>query len=434
MLPILTALLPLLSCEGGDDSGSPDDTGTPPPEPPGIEVASDLARETDPDVSAGELAQLTADNRAFAVNLLGVLGADEPGNLFLSPHSISVALAMTWAGARGETATQVADALRFTLGADALHPAFNRLDLDLATRDELDPELYEEGEGFRLSVANQLFGQEGYAFEPDFLDVLALHYGAGLRALDFASDPDGHRVAINDWVEAVTEDRIVDLLPAGSITSMTRLVLVNAIYFKASWEVPFEVADTADAAFHRLDGSEVEVPTMNGELRSRCGTGPGYAVVDLPYIGQQLAMTLVVPDSGGFEAVRLSLTGESLGTAMEGMEPCELTLALPRWSFSTAFNAKDPLLTLGMVDAFGAEADFSGVTTTEALVISGIYHQAFIAVNELGTEAAAATAVIEDGTSAPEPVSLVVDRPFFFLVRDLPTGAVLFLGQLLDPS
>ncbi|MCK6506993.1 serpin family protein [Myxococcota bacterium] len=421
--------------DGGTDGDTAGDGGTDggtAVEPPGQEVASSTARETDPDATEAEVRQLSADDAAFGLDMYRLLAASSTDNLFLSPHSVSVALAMAWAGAEGDTEAQMASALRWTLAEDRLHPAMNALDLALATRDEgLEPD---EGDGFQLSIVNQLFGQEGFAFEAPFLDTLALHYGAGLRLLDFATDPDGERARINDWVEEVTADRIVDLLPEGSVSTLTRLVLVNAIYFKASWQAPFEPEDTGAGPFTRQDGSTVTVDMMHGGLHSLCATGTGFSLAELPYAGNDLAMTLLLPDLGAFPSVEASLTGEELAAALASLETCALTVALPRFSFRTTFNARDPLTELGMVDAFTDAADFSGMSTTEALRISGVYHQAFVAVDEQGTEAAAATAVVEDGTSAPPPVEMTLDRPFLFLIRDRPTGAVLFLGRVTDPS
>lgn len=422
----MLSLLPLLlACSSSsDDSGS---TGSM-PEPPGQAVSSDLARDTDPDVDSATLAAHSASMRAFAFDLMSEVAAGD--NLFTSPYSISVALAMTYAGANGSTGTQMAEALHLDLAEPELHQAFNALDLALQGRaDEVDPD--EGGEPFRLSIVNQLFGQVGYPFEDPFLDTLALNYGAGLRLLDFASDPEGNRVLINDWVESVTEERIEDLLPDGSITEYTKLVLVNAIYFKASWSAPFEASDTSDAAFSNLDGSSSTVPTMHGIQETLYADGDGWAVVDLPFVGEQLTMTLLVPDAGRFEAVRDGLDQASWDAALASMGTYMVDLAVPRFGFRSELDAVPPLAALGMVDAFDSNlADFSGMSTASELYISGIFHQAFIDVNETGAEAAAATAVVMSDESAPEYAELAIDRPFLFAIRDRPTGAVLFLGQV----
>lgn len=432
MSPFLASLL--AACVG-DDTGQ--DTELHPLEPPGELVASDAARDTSPDVSDVTLAAHAASMRAFSVDLLHQLattGGEE--NLFCSPYSISVALAMTYAGAETTTEAQIADALHFDLPEAELHPAFNALDLELAQRpSQIEDTGGDPGDPFQLQLANQLFGQTGYPFEAPFLDTLAVNYGAAMRLLDFVSNPDGNRVLINDWVLAATEERIVDLLPPGSITSDTKLVLVNAIYFKASWAAPFDEADTTEDAFTALAGVAVTTPTMHGVERTLYAEGDGFAVVDVPYVGEALTMTLVVPEAGRYLEVRDALDSTTLDAALGGMKDTEVTLAVPRFEFRTALDLAPPLQALGMVDAFDPGlADFSGMSTTSDLFVGGVYHQAFVAVNEAGTEAAAATAVVVDDTSEPDHVTLTVDRPFLFLIRDRPTGAVLFLGQVVDPS
>ncbi len=425
----LLSLLALPACEPsgpGEDSGSPEGI-----EPPGERVASSKSRDTSPAVGEADVAALTAGNRAFAMDMFHALAA--PGqNLFFSPHSISVALAMTYAGAEGVTEAEMAEVLGFTLPEATTHAAFNALDLALKIRADLPAE--ESGDGFALSLVNQAFGQTGYPFEAPYLDVLATNYGAALYLLDFSADPDGSRTAINDWVESSTNERIVDLLPEGSITDLTRLVLANAIYFKASWSVPFSAADTSDEDFTLLDGSVVSVPTMHGTLESTCAAGAGWTAATLPYVGSQLDMVLLVPDAGAFESVEASLDGAALDAALGALGGCELTIALPKLTVRTDASLVPPLRSLGMVDAFDANAaDFSGMSTASELYVTGVFHQAFVAIDEQGTEAAAATAVVIGEESAPLPVVLDVDRPYLFAVRDRPTGAVLFLGRVLDP-
>ncbi|MFN7147678.1 MAG: serpin family protein, partial [Myxococcota bacterium] len=344
----------------------------------------------------------------------------------------SVALAMTYAGAEGETEAEMADALGFTLPEATTHAAFNALDLALDSRADVPAD--EEGDGFALSIVNQAFGQTGYPFEAPFLDVLATQYGAAVYLLDFSSDPDGSRTAINGWVEDVTNDRIVDLLPEGSITDLTRLVLANAIYFKASWSVPFDPAATTDADFHLLDGTAVSVPTMHGNLETSCASGPGWTAATLPYVGNALDMVLLVPDAGAFETVEAALDGAALDAALGALGGCDLQVSMPKLTFKTNASLVPPLQALGMEAAFDSNrADFSGMSTASDLFVTGVFHQAFVAIDEKGTEAAAATAVVISDESAPLPVTLDVDRPFLFAIRDRPTGAVLFLGRVVDP-
>jgi len=399
------------------------------PAAPGEQVASALERDTNPNVDNATMAQLTQSNRAFLVDLFQELRGNE-GNLFVSPHSISIALAMTYAGAMGNTKAEMGSAMHFDLGEPALHQAFNALDLELASRAQQTGE--QDGDGFRLSIVNQLFGQTGFPFEQPFLDTLAVNYGAGMRLLDFENDPDGCRQLINDWVEDATEDRIEDLLPDGSIDTLTRIVLANAIYFKASWSAPFKASETTDDTFHLLDGETATVPTMHGSVGGTHASGDGWTLVEIPYIGQQVTMGLFVPDAERFAEIEAAFDAGLLEEALGGLSSADITLALPKFSFRSEYDLVPTMQSLGMIDAFG-DANFSAMTSVPGLVITGIFHQAFVDVNEQGTEAAAATAVVGGLTSAPEPVTVTIDRPFLFWIRDVPTGAMLFAGRVSDP-
>ncbi len=252
-------------------------------------------REAAPQVSENVLQALAAGNSVFAFDLYQALRREE-GNLFFSPYSISVALAMTYAGARSDTEAQMADVLRFNLPQDRLHPAFNGLDQELAKRGEGAAGV--DGEGFRLNIANALWGQTGYPFLPEFLDLLARNYGAGMRLVDFASDAEAARVTINDWVSEQTEGRIKDLIPPDVLDATTRLVLTNAIYFNAAWAKPFQETATADGPFYPLDGEQVTVPFMHQSDTFGYARGDGYQLVELPYSGHELSMVILLPDEG----------------------------------------------------------------------------------------------------------------------------------------
>lgn len=424
-LTLVFAAVFLVSCTSESSS-----TQNGPP-PPGQEVASSLSRDTAPDTTTEELAQLTGDNAAFGWEFYREIVKDGE-NLFFSPHSISVALAMTWAGARGNTETEMANALHFELGQGRLHPAFNALDLELATRAEAsgaNPPL-----PFRLNVTNALFGQVDFTFLDLFLDTLAINYGAGMRLMDFVNEPEESRVAINAWVADKTEDRIEELIAQGIIDSATRLVLVNAIYFTASWAEPFDEANTTDDAFTLLDGTDITTPTMHGSASMVYADGPNYEAAEVPYDGQQLAMLLIVPDEGQFAAVESALSASTVAQIRDELTGHQVEFALPKFSFRSQVPAKEPLMSLGMVDAFGGAADLSGMNGTGGLFIQDVVHQGFIAIDEKGTEAAAATAVIVGETSAPPAATLTVDRPFMFAIIDRPTGATLFIGRVVDPS
>jgi serpin B len=418
---IAIALLGLVSCGRPGDQVSAQQN-----------VQSDKERVTSPQVADPDLSELVEGNGAFALDLYHALRG-KGGNLFYSPYSISVALAMTYAGARGETEQQMADALHYTLPQDRLHPAFNALDLALASRGE--GARGKDGEGFRLHIANAIWGQAGYTFLSEFLDVLAVNYGAGLRLVDFVAASEEARVTINDWVSEQTEGRIKDLIPSGAIDALTRLVLTNAIYFNAAWSVPFQEELTEDGPFYLLDGTEVTVPMMKQIESLGYAAGQGYQAVELPYDGYELSMVLLVPEAGEFDAFEDALDVERVESILQNLAPTQVALSMPKFTIESSFSLVDALDALGMPDAFSEKADFSGMTGNRELFVSDVVHKAFVSVDEAGTEAAAATAVIMALTAAPaEPIRVTVDRPFIFAIRDIETGALLFVGRVIDPS
>jgi serpin B len=393
------------------------------------EIKSDLARDQNPNVSATDLATTVAGNTEFAARLYGFASQTSSDNLFMSPHSISTALAMTYAGAAGTTATQMADALRFTQPPAALHASLNALDLELASRAQAGES---DAIPFRLRTANSIWGQTGFGFQAPFLDTLAINYGAGLNVLDFASDPDGSRETINAWVEDRTNDKIVDLLPDGVIQQSTKLVLTNAIYFSAAWSNPFETSDTQDRPF-QVAGSPVQVPTLYQSASLRYSETAAFKAVELPYDGEQLSMVVVVP-TGALSSFEQQLTAATFAEVTYAMSTRAVDLYLPKFRFDAPLEVKPILQELGMTDAFtDGAADFSPIDGTRDLVITDVLHKGFVAIDERGTEAAAATAVIVGPTSIPEPATMLVDRPFLFFIRDIPTDAILFVGRVVDP-
>ena len=395
-------------------------------------LKSDKERITSPDVSTGEQALLVEGNSAFAFELYQAL-REEEGNLFYSPYSISLALAMTYAGARDETAQQMADTLHFLLGQEKLHPTFNWLDAELAKRGEGAEG--KDGEGFRLNIVNAIWGQKDYEFLTDFLDVLAENYGAGLRILDFITETEKSRLTINDWVSDQTESRIEDLIPQGAIDALTRLVLTNAIYFNAAWENPFDKKMTADGPFYLLDGGQVIVPMMKQAESFSYTKGEGYQAVELLYDGDELSMVIFLPEAGQFEAFAEGLQAQQVDAIINDLQDTRVTLTMPQFEFDSEFSLKDTLAGMGMPIAFSGDADFSGMTGNQELSISDVVHKAFVAVDEAGTEAAAATSVIIKLTAVPEPpVEVTIDRPFIFLIRDIETGAILFIGRVMNPA
>lgn len=390
------------------------------------EVRSDAAR-------AGADAAATADARAaldaFSADLYKVL-ARADGNLVLSPYSVAVALGMTRAGAVGETASQMDKVLHAALAKD-LGAGFNAIDQALAKR----PGTYPMGDRsleVQLATANRLWGQKDLAFERAFLDTLASRYGAGMRIVDYKTEHEAARRAINDWVADRTHDRIKDLIPEGVIDDRTRLVLTNAVYLKAPWQLPFGAA--VPGTFHRADGSDVQAPLMGLRDSLAYGAGDGYRAVRLPYVGG-LSMVVLVPDAGKLGAFERGLDGAALRRIVGGLRPTHVILSMPKFTFRSQAQLAAALSEMGMPLAFADRADLSRITKQEHLEIAAVAHQAFIAVDENGTEAAAATGVVARVTSAlVGQIELRIDRPFLFLIQDDETGAVLFLGRVLDPT
>lgn len=397
----------------------------------GEELKSDLPRLT-PDVPAGDMAELIAGNTDFALALYQLLKEDG-GNFFYSPYSISVALAMTYAGAEGETESQMAQALRFNLAQARLHQAMNALDAAINSRGQ--GAKGKDDQPFSLKVVNAIWGQKDFQFLQAYLDTVAENYGAGLRTLDFAADPDGARKTINDWVAKETEKRIQDLLPPGSIKEITRLVLTNAIYFNGGWAKPFEESATTQSAFYLTDGRQVTVSMMHQGETHNYASGDGWQAVELKYDGGELSMVIILPEAGTFADFEDAFDGAALSAILSRLDSRMVNLGMPKFEFDSQFSLTAALSALGMPIAFTEGADFSGITGQRDLLISDVVHNSFVSVDESGTEAAAATGVIMDLTSAPggEVVTMTIDRPFIFLIQDNATGSVLFTGRVMNP-
>lgn len=427
---------------GDDGTDEEDDDETTGETEPGGREWSELppAQELDPvtEVADAEaLRQLVRGNTAFASDIYQEVVPDDD-NTIISPYSISAALAMTRAGARGETAEGLDEALRYTLEGDDFHASFSALRGEMEARN--DPEL-EEDEEFVLRVVNAAWGQDDYPFLDDYLDTLETHYGAGLRTVDYRADAEGAREEINDWVAEQTEDRIEDLLPSGSLDSLTRLVLTNAIYLNATWATPFPEDATDEAEFTLLDGGTKQVQMMSNSARFPYAGLDDAQALELPYVGGDLSMVVVLPDEEvGLDDLERDFDAPRLVETVEALESREGTVRLPRFGFESGFALQDALSSLGAEAAFDANrADFGGIADLDAadenLYIYDVYHDTFIEVDEEGTEAAAATGVVIGAESAPaDPFDMTVDRPFLFFIRDRRTGTVLFLGRVVEPE
>ena len=397
------------------------------------EAKSDQARILAPDVPTANLDALVGGNNAFAFDLYQSLRSAD-GNLFYSPYSISLALAMTYGGARGETESQMAQALHFDLPQVDLHAAFNRLDLDLAQSSQA-PEK-DETQRMQLNIANAVWAQQDYPFLVEYLDLLALNYGAGLNLADFVTQAEPARKEINDWVSDRTEERIKDILGPGALDALTRMVLVNAIYFKADWMDQFDPNDTEDAPFYLLDGSDVTVDMMSNDVYAPYLRGENFQAVELQYAGGTAAMDIIMPDAGQFAAFEADLDWAMVESILAGMQSTDVQLQMPKFTFRSQFSLADTLAGMGMPSAFDpGSADFSGMDGSRDLYISSVIHQAFVAVDEEGTEAAAATIVVMTLSAMPmSEIQLTLDHPFIFLIRDLSSGQILFAGRVLDPG
>jgi serpin B len=428
----------LAACGGGgdDDGGQVGDSSTSKGTSGGSATgrgggAEELRRDV-PRASGADPVGAGAALHPFAMDLYRAVAADSPANVVLSPASVAFALAMARNGAATATAEEMDRVLRFD-SVDALNGALNAVDQALAGRSGPRQAGFESTGELSLSLANALWAERTMTFHEPFLDALGASYGAAMRLVDYRGDPEGARRAINDWVSEQTKERIEELIGEGVIDAGTRLVLTNAIALSAPWDTPFAPEATADGPFTPLGGAARAVPFMHQTEQLPYAEGDGWQAVELPYVGRELAMTVVVPAAGRFEPV---VAGLDLGALLGALSPRQVSVGLPRWTFRTQAMLAEVLAAMGMPTAFTERADFSAMTAEAELFISRVVHEAYIAVDEKGTEAAAATAVVMRPTSAAvdPPVVLLADRPFLFVIRDVPTNTPLFLGRVLDPT
>ena len=391
--------------------------------------ATALAGSTTVADQTGDTAALVRGNNQFALELHQQLSARD-GNLFLAPFSISTALAMTHAGARGETAREIAASLRFPYSAPRLDTAFHEL---------LAAARGGESRGYELSLASGLWCERRFRFQPEFLGQVKVNYDAELAPMDFVTQPEASRQSINAWVERQTHEKIRDLIPSGAIDRLTKLVLANAIYFRGQWAEPFPEGSTEDAPFKVTQQQEVSVPTMFQQDEFEYFETSSFQALRLNYRGGNLAMVIFLPRRvDGLAEFEKSITVERLDSWLGRLKSREVQVHLPRFRVESALALNEPLRARGMRLAFSPDADFSGMTGGKDLLISLVLHKAFVEVDEKGTEAAAATAVLMAPTAMPPgetapPVVFRADHPFLFLIRDQRSGSILFLGRLTNP-
>lgn len=427
---LLVSLLPgaLVGCGTTDEPKPPSTVES-------VKVArSSLQRDRSPAVDTPTLTQLVRDNDNFAVELYKRLGAGKSSgkNMFFSGASISSAFAMLSGGARGDSEREIAQGLRFTLPQDRLHPAMNKLALEMEARAQIEGSKGSDGKGFRLAMNNSFWGEQSTRWEQPYLDVLAVNYDAGINLVDFAGNADGARSTINAWTEEKTEQRVKELLPAGSLDSSTRFVLVNTVYFNAAW---LEEFSETSLRFTKSGGEEADVAALQQVSKDfRWAESDDAEVVAVPYEGRQMEFVAVLPKS--LDTFEAGLDGAKLEDLFARLGKRYVNLVMPKVRIEGAtISLKDELQALGLTHVFGG-GDFSGMSTSTPLTLDEVFHQAFVKVNEKGTEAAAATAIVGRETSAVQdpPKDVRLNKPYLFFVRDVPTGAVLFTGRVVAPE
>ncbi len=383
-----------------------------------------------------QLQPLVASNTAFALNLYGQLATNQ-GNLFFSPYSISTCLAMTYAGARGGTAAQMAQVMGFGTNQPHFASLFAELQAQL--------EATQQTNVLELNTANALWTQQGFPFLPAFLETATNQYQASVNQADFSTGANAATQDINNWVAQQTRNKIQNILPSGSITSRTRLVLANAIYFLGAWTQAFAVSNTLTQPFYLSSNSQVEVPLMDqpnpiyegsGGMAFHYMRGSNFQAIELPYASNQASMVILLPAQvEGWRQLEQQLSPAFLAGVLAQMSPQFLEVILPRFALESSFDLTATLGEMGMPEAFApGAADFSGIDGAEDLYISDVVHKAWVAVNEAGTEAAAATVTIVGILAMPPALVFRADHPFIFFIRDNQSGSLRFLGRVANPG
>ncbi|HBO33923.1 MAG TPA: serpin family protein [Anaerolineaceae bacterium] len=387
--------------------------------------------DPNPQYTPEEAANLVSANNQFAFDLYQQLKSGQ-GNLLYSPFSLYQALTMVYGGARGDTANQMREVLHYPVTDEELHRVINALNIALSSQTGSSGE---DDQGFTLQIANALWAMQNGYIEPSYLDLLSENYAAGLRTVDFAQSQEAADL-INQWAQENTNDKIKEIANPDMFNANTRLALTNAVYFKGAWRFPFQEADTHKQAFTLLDGEQVEVDMMMITEEFRALKNDQVQMIELSYFNSPMVMDLIAPAAGSWEAFSQTLTAGLLEDYLEQMSMNRVNLSMPKFKIETPeMDLIDPMQNLGVIDLFGMNADLSGMTGDKSLLISTLVQKAFIDVNEAGTEAAAVTIAVaqEKGMISPDPIIMSFDSPFLFLIRDKETGAILFIGQLMQP-
>ena len=370
---------------------------------------------------------IEANNR-FAINLYSQYKSEE-GNIFFSPFSISTAMAMVYEGAEGKTAKEIKSVFGFPKYDNSRRNQYSNLLSEINKKDN----------EYALKTANALWAQQNFQFLDDYLTTVEKYYGGKTTNLDFKNEPDSSRLIINNWVEDKTNNKIKDLFPEGSIHPLTRLVLTNAIYFKAEWLIQFDADKTSDENFRVNPDKSIKVPMMQPTSQKSTFNytqNKDLQILEMPYAGEDLSMLILLPLDDNIEALENSFTIEKLTEWKKSLRRRKVNVYIPKFKFETKYFMKNTLRNLGMPTAFTGSADFSGMTGKKDLKIDEVIHQAFIEVNEEGTEAAAATGIgvgMKTSMSRPPPI-FKADHPFIFIIQQNETGNILFMGRVNNPT
>ena len=399
----------------------------------GALIQSKNKRVNSTGVPETDIKEYMTNSNYFAYDLLFPLIQPNGKNFIYSPYSLTMVMGMTYAGARGDTALQMADAMRFTLPPDRLYAAINSVDQELMGLPHgSDNESY----NVHLNIANSLWGQVNRTYLPEYLDILSKYYGTGINLEDFTNKPEESRMAINDWVSKKTEEKITNLIPSGGINSLTKLVLVNAVYFNDAWQHPFAKEDTKDEYFYMVPNGQVQTPMMHTSAKFGYISNKIYQAISLPYKNCDLSMIIIMPVVEQFDEFEKTLNAKNIEDIIPLLQEQPIDLTFPKFKFETNFSLVEPLVKLGILNAFAPlSANFSGIDGTREIFIGNIIQKAYISVDEYGTEAAAATAATMKTTAleTDSPIIVKIDHPFIFAIRDQQTGTVLFIGRLLNP-
>lgn len=407
--------------------------GETPVEPVFLEAAINrLPPDSFPDP---DLSSLVDGNNEFAFSIYQVINKiSNTKNLVFSPYSISLALAMTYGGARAETAKEMAQALHIELPENIFLKSWNNLDQWMAN---LDEDSNQTDKGIDLQISNTVWVQQGYPFLESYLNLLAEYYGAGLHTTDFAQFPDESRLAINNLAADQTNQKIKNLIPPGAIHPLTRMALVNAIYLSAPWRQPFDEQLTKEKPFYLTDGSKISIPFMEQTQEIPYFVDDSVKMVSLPYSGGHFSMVIVMPAAGTYQQFSNQLGFQKISDSLENLSIGKVEINIPRFRLENDFNLNEILENLGMKLAFiPGQADFSGMEPGHEIYIDQVFHKAFIDVNEAGTEAAAATAILMAGKgfNPEEPQKITIDHPFLFFIQEMESGSILFIGQVTNPN